>query len=154
MQRPARVWRCEQRLDTGMMSARLVDPSSARRGLDEMRRRTEAFLLAHPSIRRRLDPEEGKNAVQEGDRKRSRAQFLVVVDQSGRPQKYISERAALPSPEETRPATRASFYGSPTTTALVLCDRDNLSPLKEFRDISSRVLSVAKTGLDLLSRLH
>lgn len=33
------------------------------------------------------------------------------------------------------------------TTALVLCDRDNLSPLKEFRDISSGVLSVAKTGL-------
>lgn len=29
----------------------------------------------------------------------------------------------------------------------MLCDRDNLSPLKEFRDISSRVLSVAKTGL-------
>lgn len=31
--------------------------------------------------------------------------------------------------------------------ACVLCDRDNLSPLKEFLDISSRVVSVAKTGL-------
>lgn len=29
----------------------------------------------------------------------------------------------------------------------MLCDRDNLSPLKEFLDISSRVVSVAKTGL-------
>lgn len=45
------------------------------------------------------------------------------------------------------PATRGNFLRIAATTALVLCDRDNLSPLKEFRDIGSRVLSsVAKTG--------
>lgn len=47
-----------------------------------------------------------------------------------------------------RPTRDEHFFpiAPATTTALVLCDRDNLSPLKEFRDISSRVLSVAKTG--------
>lgn len=38
------------------------------------------------------------------------------------------------------------FLRIAATTALVLCDRDNLSPLKEFCDISSRVLSLAKTA--------
>lgn len=92
-------------------------------------------------------------------RKRSRAQFLVVVDQSvrrGEATKIrISERAGtVPGEKLARtPPLRTDFFtGSRDYCACVLCDRDNLSPLKEFRDISSRVLSVAKTGLVLEKR--
>lgn len=57
----------------------------------------------------------------------------------------VSERAPRPR-SEYAPPLRTIFSRIAATTALVLCDRDNLSPLKEFRDISSsRVRSVAKT---------
>lgn len=97
-------------------------------------------------------PKEGKNAHWEGYRKRSRAQFLVVVDQSvrrGEATKMYLRKSNAAVPGGKIPPRHISvriFLRIAATTALVLCDRDNLSPLKEFCDISSRVLSVAKTA--------
>lgn len=55
-------------------------------------------------------PEEGKNALQEGIRKRSRAQFLVVVDQSVRrgeaTKMYLRKSSTVPGGKPPRHSRR------------------------------------------------
>lgn len=139
-----------QRLNAMLVSARGL--FITRSGLGEMRGRTEAVPLACSSIRRRLALQRGKMRQTGGGQKKKQGAIFSGGGSIGPPRgghkNSISERAAQ-SPEKScpNPATQDDFLRVAATTALVLCDRDNLSPLKEFRDISSRVLSVAKTGL-------
>ncbi|GLV32244.1 mirror [Carabus blaptoides fortunei] len=98
-QRVVVVWRCEQRLDTGMMSApRSIHQATRSPRLGETRGRSEAvqaYPASAPFNPPTARPREGKNARWVGDRKRSRAQFLVVVDQSSR---SVSGKNSLEQP--------------------------------------------------------
>lgn len=99
---------------------------------------------------------EGKKARQEGHGKRSRARFLVVeqrrggcknVSQKESGKENVISAGAVPGGKPDLTLAPPALFSTRNRhreyyCACVSCSRDNLSPLKEFRDISQQSRSV------------